>query len=264
MRRQPSQTLKEVSVSESTPVFQNPESEGGSFFWPGRNDKHTAILLFHGFTATTVEVRPLASFFHTLGYHVSGPLLPGHGVSPEELNRVNYQDWIDKAEFAYQQLAGQYEKVFVCGESMGGLLTLWLASEHPEINGIMVFAPALKIPNLWLSGLLWPFIKFRLKNNVDLSSPWQGFNVVPMRAASQLFRLQRKIRNKLSDVRVPLMVFQGKLDVTIDPMGAVDVLEKVSTDDKEMVWLEESSHCILLDRQLDLVQKLSLDFISKN
>jgi carboxylesterase len=86
----------------------------------------------------------LANYFHKLGYHVSGPLLPGHGVSPEELNQVNYQDWIDKAEFEYQKLAGQYEKVFVGGESMGGLLTLWLASEHPEIDGIMVFRPHLE------------------------------------------------------------------------------------------------------------------------
>jgi carboxylesterase len=251
-------------MSKTFPIFQNPDSEGGSFSWPGRKDNHTAILLFHGFTATTVEVRPLANYFHKLGYHVSGPLLPGHGVSPEELNQVNYQDWIDKAEFEYQKLAGQYEKVFVGGESMGGLLTLWLASEHPEIDGIMVFAPAFRIPSLWLSELVWPFMRYKPKNNVDLSSPWQGFNVVPMKAAMQLFRLQLKIKRKLRSVKTPAIIFQGKQDTTIDPKGAVEVLEKISSTKKEMVWLEESSHCILLDKQLELVQSLCLDFVIGN
>jgi carboxylesterase len=147
---------------------------------------------------------------------------------------------------------------------MGGLLTLWLGANHPEIAGLLVFAPALNIPNLWQTNLVWPFVKFMYKKNIDLSSPWQGFNVVPFRAASQLYQFQQKMRRLLPKINNPISIFQGKLDTTINPISAVETLEHVSSTDKELVWLEESTHCILLDKQMDIVQGICLEFIQKH
>lgn len=246
------------------PIFQNPQSDGGSFFWEGKEENDVAILLFHGFTATTVEVRPMAKYLHELGYTVSAPLLPGHGVSPDELNKTRYQDWIEVAESALKELTNKYKKVFILGESMGGLLTLWLGSKYPDITGLLVFAPALRIPRLWQSNLVWPFINFMYKKNIDLNSPWQGFNVVPMHAASQLNKFQKKVKSVLPDIIHPTLIFQGKLDKTIDPLSSVDVLENISSSDKELVWLEESTHCILLDKQMDFVKTYSHEFIKSH
>lgn len=246
-----------------SPIFQNPESDGGSFFWTGEPSQTTAILIFHGFTATTVEVRPMAKFLNEHGYTVSGPLLPGHGVSPEELNRTRYTDWIEAAENSYLELKSKYEHVMVMGESMGGLCTLWLASQHQEIGRIMVFAPALNIPKLWQTRFLWPFAAYKHKTNVDLSSPWQGFNVIPLRAAAQLHKFQQVVRKKLPHIQQPTLVFQGKLDRTINPLSSPEVLEWISSDESELVWLEESGHCILLDKQFDFVKKVCLEFIQK-
>jgi len=246
-----------------SPIFQNPDSDGGTFFWPGNPGQKTAILLLHGFTATTVEVRPMAKFLNDQGYTVAGPLLPGHGISPEELNHTMYTDWISTAENTYQELLKNHERIIVIGESMGGLCTLWLAAQHPEIAGVIVFAPALKIPKLWETRLIWPFVQYMQKSNIDLSSPWQGYNVVPLHAAAQLHKFQQKMAKQLSKINQPLIVFQGKLDRTIDPISSVEVLESVSSVDKDLVWLEDSSHCILLDKQMDLVTKISLEFIQE-
>lgn len=249
-------------MENKPPIFQNPDAEGGTFFWPAEKNKAVAILLFHGFTATTVEVRTLAAFFKEQGFSVMGPLLPGHGVSPDELNQTKWQDWVEAAENAYQQLAGKYERVFVMGESMGGLCTLWLAAHHPEIAGIAMFAPALRIPKLWQSRIACAFIPFMYKKNIDLTSSWQGFNVVPMCAAAQLYQFQQKIKRLLAKIEQPAIIFQGKLDTTIDPISSVRVLEGIKSPDKEMVWLEESPHCILLDKQMPVVEQLCLDFIN--
>ena len=63
-------------------MILNPHLEGDSFFWEGGE---VGILLIHGFTATTAEVRPLAEFLHKNGYTVAGPLLPGHYTKPDDL-----------------------------------------------------------------------------------------------------------------------------------------------------------------------------------
>lgn len=250
-------------MKSKPPIFQNPLSDGGSFFMNGKIESDTAILLLHGFTATTVEVRTIAECLNGLGYTVSGPLLPGHGVSPDELNKASYQTWIAAAEGAYQELRANYKNVFVLGESMGGLLALWLGASHPEISGLLIFAPALKIPGLWQSIFTWPFKNHIFKKNIDLNSPWQGFNVIPLRAAYELYELQRKIKSKLHVVRQPMIVFQGKLDSTIDPISAIEVMEKVNSIDKELIWLSDSSHCILLDKQMETVKQIVQVFIKK-
>jgi Esterase/lipase len=67
--------------SHYMPVFQNPQLKGKSIYWPGNA---TGVLLIHGFTATTAEVRLLADAFKKQGLTVSAPLLPGHGTSPQD------------------------------------------------------------------------------------------------------------------------------------------------------------------------------------
>ena len=50
-----------------------------TFLLEGNNGK--AVLLLHGYTGTTAEMRPLGNHLHSLGYTVLCPRLPGHGTS---------------------------------------------------------------------------------------------------------------------------------------------------------------------------------------
>src|SRR6185295_17551431 len=94
------------------PALHNPYLEGDTFFWPGGP---IGVLLSHGWTATTAEVRLLAQRLHERGHTVSGPLLPGHGATPQEMNRCRWQDWVKAVTATYHHLAGQCERVFVGG-----------------------------------------------------------------------------------------------------------------------------------------------------
>ena len=239
-------------------IYKNPQLDGSTFYWRAGED---AVLCLHGFTATTVEVRTIASFFRQNGYSTYGPLLPGHGTTPQDANKTSFKDWIDEATKAYLFLKENHRYVFVLGESMGGLLALYLCSEFNEIKGAMVFAPALRIPKLVLSKLLWPFKEYRYKKISDDDMPWQGYDVVPLKAAANLFDFQKIVRKKLPSINQPVIIFQGKKDQTIDPMSSVYALENIGSTDKELVWLDESSHVILLDTQVAEVEEICLDFI---
>ena len=69
---------------DKNPFLHNDHLPGDEFFWEGNN---TGILLSHGYTATTAEVRPLAETLYRQGYTVAGPLLPGHGTDPKDMCR---------------------------------------------------------------------------------------------------------------------------------------------------------------------------------
>jgi len=244
-------------------IFQHPELDGSSFYWP---KGEVAVLCFHGFTATTVEVRPIAKYFSENGLTAAGLLLPGHGTTPEDANSKGWKDWVNAAETMYLQLAKEYRSVFILGESVGGLLALYLASKYEEIRGILLFAPALIIPKIWQAQLMSPFLnttpKRYLKHQTeDDYLPWQGYNVVPVKATANLARFQKIIRKKLKNIQVPAIIFQGKKDTTIDPMSSVIIYESINSTKKDMVWLQQSRHVILLDKQLPDVESMSMDFI---
>ena len=116
--------LSNSSISAEPPLV-NPELEGGGFFWQGGAD---GVLLLHGLTATTAEVRPLAKRFHDEGFTVSAVLLPGHGTTPEKLSHTHRREWIAVCEKAYAELQKKCSRVIVGGESTGGILALHLAT----------------------------------------------------------------------------------------------------------------------------------------
>ena len=246
------------------PALHNPDLEGGAFFWEAGP---VGVFLSHGLTATSAEVRPLAHRLHNAGYTVAGPLLPGHGTAPEDLNHTRWQDWVRAGEQTYQQLASHCEQVFLGGESMGALTALYLASKHPEAVGVLTYAPAIKL-NLrrrdrLMLRLSAPLVPSTAKTNWQPCAGWQGYRVNPLRAAIQLFRMQREVQRRLPRIHQPLLVVQGRLDDTLSPESGEIICEGVSSTLTEVRWMEASSHTIILEREFDEVVDLTLRFLKQ-
>ena len=243
----------------------NAHLEGDSFFWEGGP---VGVLLLHGLTATTAEVRPLARLLHEKGYTVAGPLLPGHGTTPADLNRATWRDWVWEAEQSYQHLATVCDQVFVGGESTGAVVALYLASKYEEISGILAYSPAIqlalppaKIAQLYLSA---PFIEAVPKQHPRRNPFWQGYPVTPLRGARELLRLDREVRGRLTAVNQPIFVVQGRHDETIDPDSGQIICDGVSSDITELHWMEESSHVVILDGELAEIATLTGEFIKES
>lgn len=248
------------------PYFQNPHLDPSPRHLPGNE---IGVLLIHGYTATPAEVSLLGDFLHDRGYTVSCPLLPGHATTIEQFHQVKWQDWVDHLESKYQELLSDCSTIFVGGESLGGLLSIYLGLKHPDISGLILNAPAL-YPRSRLASLvpvLKYFIKTRVKNRIA-SNPvvdqrWQGYTVDSLPAASQLIRLQQTIRKSLQGISQPTIIFQGLLDETVKPEGAQEIYDRIRSSDKTLAWMENSSHCLLLDIEWERIAQLTNDFIRR-
>lgn len=246
------------------PPLRNPHLEGSPFYWEAGS---TGVLLCHGFTATTAEVRLLARTLNEHGYTVAAPLLPGHGTTPQDCNRFTWQDWYASVEHTFQQLAAYCQRVVIGGESTGALLVLYLASRHPEASGILCYAPALRLmlgrATTILLSILAPFITSVPKEPSADDNPWQGYAVQPLKGAIQLKRLQKVILPLLPQIHQPILILQGRLDPTVHPQSPQIIYDQVSSSIKELHWLEHSTHCVILDKESGLAASLTISFLNE-
>lgn len=228
-------------------------------------------LLIHGFTGSPPEMRLLGEYLHARGLTVSAPLLPGHGTKPEDLNRVRWQDWVETVERALAELKITCRTLFVAGLSMGSLLTLHLAAAHPELAGIVLYSPALKLRQRGL--FLLPLVRHVIKQwpagrpeDTDLTDPeaparlWH-YQTFPTNGANELLKLRRVVWNELPQVRVPAIIFYATGDRMIAPDSARVTFERLGSRDKELVTLHNSGHCLTVDSEREAVFARTYGFI---
>jgi carboxylesterase len=230
-------------------------------------------LLIHGFGGSAAETRPMGEYLAAQGLTVRCPLLAGHGTTPEDLIGIRWQMWTDEVESALQDLKDRCETVFVGGLSMGSLLTLWLGAKDPDIAGLLVMAPAVKVQNRLLPlavGLRY-LLKYAPPGLVEeeaLGDPeavhriW-CYDQQPFWGAAELYLLQRRVNAALPDVRQPILIIQGRLDNWLSPQAAQLAHDGVASADKTLVWLEHSGHNLLADGEREWVWAQRYDWMMK-
>ena len=251
-------------MSEQNQVLVNPQLDGTPFFWEAGP---VGVLLLHGLTATTTEVRLLGEDLFTNDYTVMAPLLPGHGTTPEELNEQSWEDWAWEAEKSLQHLLTICDYVFVAGESMGGALALYLAIRFPEIAGVICYAPAIQL-NMTAVQLVQlrafaPFKESLPKEKNGHNPYWQGYDVHPLKAVETLVSLGNYVRHHLEKIEQPLMVIQGRNDETVAADVGETILDGVSSTSKELIWMENSAHVILLEDEREQIFSLTRKFLAE-
>ena len=246
----------------------NPALDVGSFAMEGGQ---VGCLLLHGFTGSPPEMRLLGNYLHAKGLTVRGPLLPGHGTVPQDLNRVRWRDWATAAEEALVDLRGRCQAVFVGGLSMGALLAMHLGAKYPDLGGIALYSPALVVAQKGL--VLLPVVRHIIQQwpagrpeDTDLTDPeapgrlWH-YETWPTTGANELRKLQRLVRGEMKRVRVPAIVFCSTLDKSIAPHSAQLTFEGLASQDKELVTLHNSGHCLTVDTEREAVFARTHGFI---
>ncbi len=145
-------------------------------------------------------------------------------------------------------------RVAVGGESTGAALTLHLAATHPEIAAVLSYAPALKLAiSSFQERAAYALAPFDVMVHPKPGAPaesdalWQGYDVRPARGIRELLRLQAAVRPLLPEIRQPILIVHGRLDRTVDPAAPQEIYDRVGSTDKELLWLDRSTHCVALD-----------------
>lgn len=227
-----------------------------------------AVLLLHGFTGTTADVRMLGRFLQNEGYTCHAPLYRGHGVPPEELVTYSPDDWWEDVEAAYDHLKNEgYDEIAVCGLSLGGVFTLKLGLSKPVKGIVSMCAPVRPRTD---EAIKTGFLKYakeykqlEKKNEDDIEKEVNALKETSMDTLYQLRQLMDDVRSELDLIYSPAFIVQARHDEMIDTESATIIYNEIETDDKEIKWYEDSTHVITLGDEKEQLHQDILSFLNE-
>ena len=235
--------------------------------WSADGTNGHGVLCLHGFTGNPSSMRGVAQALHGAGFAVELPRLPGHGTTVEDMLTTTWSDWSAEAERAFGRLSSRVDRVLVAGLSMGGTLTCWLASRHPEISGIVCVNPLAEsqgpeaAKGLRLAESQGVTMLPGIGSDVaDPSVTESAYDGVPLKPLLSLLDAVDSL--DVAAITCPLLLFTSPQDHVVDPHQSDHVAASVSGP-VERVTLERSYHVATIDYDRDTIFASSVAFASK-
>lgn len=218
-----------------------------------------AVLLVHGFTGVPAHFRPLGRVLNDLGYTVVAPRLAGHGTSVDDLATTGAADWIASARSASEEVS-EHDRIHLAGLSMGGLIALLLAKPTGAATVTTINSPIIvRNKRLYLAPILQYFIhdvSWAETDPPDLDEEmlrfWIPYPSFPTAGAVGLLSIGQRALRAARKLDLPALVIQSRTDETVDPRSA-RILARALGKRSRVVWLENSIHVAVLDRERDTI-----------
>ena len=227
------------------------------------------VLVLHGFTGNPTSMRSIAERAAAAGYSVELPRLPGHGTTVEDMKTTTWADWSKAAEDAFDELAGRTERVAVVGLSMGGGLAAYVAELRPSVAGCVLINPLVKPPTRELIEGLEALLDAGVDAIDSIGSDIKkesvaesSYDATPLAQVKSLFEGVQSVHENLGEITAPTLLLSSRDDHVVTSDNGDDLVAAVSGP-IERVWLEDSFHVATLDNDQELVESLTMDFLSR-
>ncbi|GEQ11869.1 carboxylesterase [Staphylococcus xylosus] len=214
------------------------------------------MLLLHGFTGNSSDVRQLGRFLQKKGYTSYAPQYEGHAAPPEEILKSSPFVWFKDALDGYDFLVDKgYDEIVVAGLSLGGCYALKL-SLNRDVKGIVTMCSPMyiKTEGAMFEGVLEyarNFKKYEGKDEATIQKEMDNFK--PTDTLKELQGQIQEVREHIDEVMDPLLVIQAEQDQMINTDSANIIYNESESDDKDIKWYANSGHVITIDKEKELV-----------
>ena len=263
-------------VQRGNGSFAGPD--GLNFFehwWRPEGEARATVVLVHGLKDHGARYEHAGEWLARRGYATYALDLRGHGESSGERFFVNsFDEYVDDLEMFVGRVRdfGSGKPMFLLGHSMGGAVaSLFVLLRKPELEGLVLTAPALEPTEnvspalIWLSGVISRFFPRAPVTKVDIKAlshlpevieaarkdPLSNERPAPARTGYEILRTMRRIRERAHEIELPLLVMHGTDDHLTNPRGSERLFKQAGSEDKELKLYEGFYHEILneVDRE---------------
>lgn len=217
-----------------------------------------AVLLLHGFTGSTKDVKRLGEYLQKRGYTCHAPMYRGHGGTPESLLETTPAEWWQDVVEGYHYLKSKgYDEIAVAGISLGGVFSLRVAEEFPVKAVVSMCSPIKRTNADGLFDRLYNYAKiyksFEGKTREEIIAELEKLKKTPLGSLDGIQAITETTCQDLQAITSPTLVLQGALDDDIYQESASFIMDKVQAREKELIWYKESGHIITTGKEKDKV-----------
>jgi esterase/lipase len=231
------------------------------------------FFLVHGYTGSPTDFRDLGNFLHKkFNANVRIIRLRGHGEVIENLDSLNYNDFLIQAEEELKKSLDLGKEIVLGGLSVGSLIALDLAARYP-VKGLFCVSTSFrnKFP-LNIFSFLEPLIlkKHWVKKTPECEKDLRKnafFYGLHLRGLRVIQQGKLSVTPILKNINSPFLAIHVSNDSLFSIKGVEDLLNRVSSKIKKLVVIDnkkERSHNPFYSSKLNEVSEEISLFIEKN
>lgn len=235
-------------------------------------NKDFCVITCHGFSGYPQEMEPIGKFLQEKGFSWKNLQLPGHGTTAEDLKTTKWSDWTNYVLQEVDQSLQEFNNnVIMIGLSLGGDLTLYILANRPNVKaGICLATPINVITWYQKVFLRLPFIGFLIQREmkkIDIFEPeakkmHKSYPKVYPESVVQLTEIVNHVKPLISEIKQPVLIAQSKKDQLVDWHNADFIYNHIASSNKELFYVERSSHVLTEDYDKEKIFSKVLEFIT--
>lgn len=235
------------------------------FYFEGTED--FAVLLLHGFTGNSSDVRQLGRYLQKQNITSMAPHYEGHAEDPKNILNASPHVWWSQVVESYGTLKEKgFDSIFVFGVSLGGVYALRLAAEKDVAGVATICSPMFLKEDAELfesfKRYARAFKKLEGKDQETIEREVETYEKTNV--FNEIREVIQYTKDRLDDVYEPALVVQSKNDPVINPDSANVIYDNLASDDKSFMWLEKSGHVPTIDVEKEQLFERLLEFMNEN
>lgn len=236
-----------------------------------KNSSEIAILFVHGIVESPNQFH---DFIEALKhqYSVVNVLLPGHGKTGKDFARSSMKQWLDYVEAKVRELEKNHKTILIVGHSMGALLALEAAKNHPDtIKGLFLLAVPFYIKLSYrgaVNGLKIVFHRIHPSDTIAVAAKRDYsigetsflcyFTWIPRYV--ELYWKARQVRLLVGDISFPFIVVQSKQDEFVQRKSKELVQKQKNIT---LYEVDKSGHFYYIEEERRNILTLFLQYVEK-
>lgn len=201
-------------------------------------NKNKAILIVHGYSKRRWHaLDPLISYLEAEGYTLFYPAI----YNNLDEHDCNAQEWVQRMIVEAQNITKRFEKVYVIGFSMGGVVASAIAAAV-KVNRLILLAPAFEY-------ITFENLKNKVKNSLLPKTIETDTNYppIPLTFERTFKEVVKDFKSSIQYVKCPLLIIHGSKDSRIPLSSSHYAYEKTCSFHKQLIILEGVNHNLVED-----------------
>lgn len=223
-----------------------------------------AVLIVHGFAGGMYDEEEFVNYLKlNTKYDIYQFTLPGHRG---RMRQVKYQEWIDRSEEMINMLINNgYNKIYLIGHSMGGVIATYLAGKYPQVKKLVLAAPAfhfLEVKGDEVSVADSIKLAPKILKAYGVSDVVDRFIKSGIGSAKEFMTLVKTYYGSPREVTCPVLLIQGKSDDIVPITSSKYVYDNLGSNFKRLQFFDEVNHDVFRKKHKEEIFKLVKEFLN--